>query len=235
VIHRLLHQSHSALFFAHAKACGWNADYQSEKHQLIYTLPQGERLFFRLPIQVPYPYPADHQDNILYQYIQILIESGVAAVGYFENGDNIDHKVFRAYMVRKKQGMSQIKYLNTKGKSRAGSRVRLAETAEFFSSIQERVNSYIQTYRIDRIAISCSLTLWPYLFGKHGDLHFTKKDPRIYKVPMHVPDCTYKNLLHVHDFLMQGELKYSATVEPQILPLLTKFLIGKEFGEDESW
>ena len=107
--HRLLNQSQRVLFFAHAEASGWIQEYQHEKHQVIYTIPGGDRLFFRLPIQVSYPYQSIHQDNVLYHYVQILIESGVAAVGYFENGENIDHKVFRAYMVRKKQGMSQIK------------------------------------------------------------------------------------------------------------------------------
>lgn len=236
--HRLLNFSQSASLMEHASACGWSEEYQFDKHQVIYTLPGGggERIFFRLPIQVDYPFRAIQQDNTLYQYLQILVESGVAAVGYFENGENIDHKVFRAYMVRKKQGMSQIKYLKTKGKSRAGSRVRLAETAEFFSSIRERVNTYFKTYRVDRIAISCSLTLWPYLFGEKGDLLFSKYDPRIYKVPMHVPDCTYENLRNVHKFLMRGELKYGIELDPQINTLLTKIqLSGQPEEEEDSW
>ncbi|WP_234364336.1 hypothetical protein [Lunatibacter salilacus] len=214
--HRLIKESHCIALLKQVGVSGWREEYQPEKHQIEYTLPGGERLFVRLPIQVAFPYRPIHQDNMLYQHIIILIESGLAAVGYFENGENIDHKVFRAYMVRKKQGKSQIKYLKTKGKSRAGSRVRLAETMEFFTSIRERVNSYIDTNRIDRIAISCSLTLWPYFFGGKGDLLFSKNDPRVYKVPMHVPDCTYDNLLKVNDFLMQGELKYSPEINKQI-------------------
>lgn len=233
--HRLIDESHCSAFLAHAEASGWSLEYQPEKHQLVYTLPGGDRLFFRLPIQVAYPYCSRHQDSTLYQHIVILIESGLAAVGYFENGENIDHKVFRAYMVRKKQGKSQIKYLKTKGKSRAGSRVRLAETTEFFTSIRDRVNAYLDTYRIDRIALSCSLTLWPYFFGGKGELIFSKNDPRIYKIPMDVPDCTYENLLKVHNFLSKGEVKYSWEMDKQIASLLALIPDSDENGESEDW
>lgn len=233
--HRLIKESQCISLLTHIKSSDWKEDYQPEKHQIAYTLPKGERLFVRLPIQLSYPYRSGQQDNTLYQHIVVLIESGLAAVGYFENGENIDHKVFRAYMVRKKQGKSQIKYLKTKGKSRAGSRVRLAETMEFFISIRDRVNTYLDTYRIDRIAISCSLTLWPYFFGGKGDLLFSKDDTRIYKIPMHVPDCTYDNMLRVNDFLMRGEIKYSLDLEKQVDDLLDIISQTKNGEEPEEW
>jgi len=235
VKHRLIEETQCIALLAHKGASNWNEDYQTDKHQIVYTLPQDERLFVRLPIQVAYPYRSIHQDNTLYQHIVVLIESGMAAVGYFENGENIDHKVFRAYMVRKKQGKSQIKYLKTKGKSRAGSRVRLAETIEFFVSIRERVNTYLDTYRIDRIAISCSLTLWPYFFGGKGDLMFSKDDQRVYKVPIHVPECTYDNLLKVNDFLMLGELKYSLDIENQVDDLMDIISGTEDKEKSEEW
>ena len=49
-------------------------------------------------------------------------------------------------MVRKKRGVSQIKHLKTKGKSRAGSRVRLAETEEFFENINGRLQDYFEEH-----------------------------------------------------------------------------------------
>ena len=233
--HRLLHQHHTALFIFHAATSGWNEEYQPEKHQISYTLTGGERLFLRLPLQVGYPFNEPSQENTFFNYIQLLVESGVASVGYFENGENVDHKVFRAYMVRKKQGMSQLKYLKTKGKSRAGSRVRLAETEEFFAAIQERINRYLTTYRVDRIAISCSLTLWPYLFGQKAKSPFSKDDNRVYKIPMHVPNCTYENLMNVHDFLSKGELKYELSLESQISGILSRFVNNEDSKETESW
>lgn len=233
--HRLIKESQCISFLDQEKVSQWTEEYQPDKHQLAYSIPGGERVFVRLPIQLAFPYHSLHQENTLYQHIVIMIESGLAAVGYFENGENLDHKVFRAYMVRKKQGKSQIKYLKTKGKSRAGSRVRLAETLEFFTAIRERVNLYVETNRIDRIAISCSLTLWPYFFGGKGDLMFSKEDQRIYKIPMHVADCTYDNLLRVNDFLMQGELKYNPEIEDQIDSILNSDFDIDDTGKSEEW
>jgi hypothetical protein len=106
---------------------------------------------------------------------------------------------------------------------------------EFFTSIRDRVNTYMQAYRIDRIAISCSLTLWPYFFGAKGDLLFSKEDPRVYKVPMHVSDCTFDNLLKANRFLMQGELKYNLEFEKQIRSFLTIITDTGEKGESEDW
>src|SRR5687767_1115631 len=107
---------------------GWK--YDPEKHRIL--LPDettGEDSFIlRLHITLPAPDKDLSFPKNPLRYVILLVQSGSCAVGYFENGINLDHKVFRAYMVRKKRGVSQIKHLKTKGKSRAGSRVRLAET-----------------------------------------------------------------------------------------------------------
>ncbi len=170
-------------------------------------------VYFRLPITVPAPpIPADWQEKTLH-YIILLIQSGQCAVGYFEGKSNPDHKVFRSYMVRKKQGKSQIKYLKTKGKSRAGSRVRLGETVEFFENINGRLKEYFETYDIDMVAMSCSKTLIPYLFNSKAETPFDKKDERIYKLPMHVNTPTYEILLDVQKFLLKGELMYEEKEE----------------------
>ena len=155
-------------------------------------------------------------------YIILLIQSGSCAIGYFENGINLDHKVFRAYMVRKKQGTSQIKYLKTKGKSRAGSRVRLAETVEFFENINERLQEYFAQHRIDRIALSCSKTLLPYLFASKVPPPFEKRDPRIYKIPKHIHTPIYEVMLDTHKFLLKGELLYEETYQAKVDELLGK-------------
>jgi hypothetical protein len=164
-------------------------------------------LYFRLPLTKTF----DDQTNSLVNselenYVLIMIRAGIASVGLFEHFQNTDHRVFRAYMVRKKQGKSQIKYLKTKGKSRAGSRVRLAETLEFFNEINERLNRYFTDHRIDRIGIACSETLLPYIFTAKTIPPFEKKDPRIFKIPKHIQNPTFESLLETNSFLLQGEL-----------------------------
>lgn len=63
--------------------------------------------YIRLPLHLQFP---DISFSAYTRYIILLIQSGNAAAGYFENDKILDHKVFSAYMVRKKQGKSQIKH-----------------------------------------------------------------------------------------------------------------------------
>ena len=199
-------QSKTLLQFIRTKPLVW--EYIPAKNQLLFDHEGSTTLTFRLPISISSPEAFYDLPYDKASYVLLLIRSGIASVGYFEDGENIDHKVFRAYMVRKKQGMSQIKYLKTKGKSRAGSRVRLAETMEFFEQINERVNEYFDEYPIDRIALSCPITLIPYLYGSKVPTPFAKDDPRIFKIPKHVQHPTFDSLMEINKFLLKGEIKY---------------------------
>lgn len=177
--------------------------YDFEKHRMLISNEKGEEtISFRLPISYHSP---DFPEKEVH-YIMVLIQSGSSSLGYFEDGNNLDHKVFKSYMVRMKQGKSQIKYLKTKGKSRAGSRVRLGNTMEFFENINERLQEYFNNHEIDRIAISCSKILIPYLYNSKVACPFDKKDPRIYKIPKHVDTPDYEEMLSVNRFLQGGEL-----------------------------
>ena len=168
----------------------------------------NENLVFRLPITLPAPEKDLSLPEKPVHYVILLVQSGSCAIGYFENGLNLDHKVFRAYMVRKKRGVSQIKHLKTKGKSRAGSRVRLAETEEFFEHINERLQAYFAAHHIDRIALSVSKILIPYLFSSKTKTPFDKRDERIFKIPKHIHTPIYEVLLDANKFLQKGELIY---------------------------
>lgn len=209
LIHQLIEKDTCLHLIAQANHGGWDAEYEADKHQIRYQYG-NHQILLRLPIQISYPIHVKDQENKLFHHVIVLIESGLSAVGYFENGEIIDHKVFRAYMVRKKQGKSQIKHLKTKGKSRAGSRVRLSETLEFFDNINDRLKYYFNMYRVDLIVISCSKTLIPYFYGAKNPPPFDKSDPRIYNLPMHIPQCTYENLMSAQQFLDKGELKFKA-------------------------
>ncbi|EPR65433.1 hypothetical protein [Cyclobacterium qasimii] len=157
-----------------------------------------------LPFSLSYNTETNGVAKVEKNWIVFLIRSGTAALGYFEEGTNTEHKVIRAYMVRKKQGKSQIKYLKTKGKSRAGSRVRLEASEKFFNDINEKLSDYLNKYPVDYIAYSCSKTLWPYLFTEEGKLK--KDDPRLFKVPAHIQEPGYGKLLEINDLLQSPNL-----------------------------
>ncbi|MBC5991964.1 hypothetical protein [Pontibacter cellulosilyticus] len=209
--------------------------YDPEKHRLALLDEAGnEQLYFRLPLTIPSPTATQAEAQV--NYVILLIQSGNCAIGYFEDGINLDHKVFRSYMVRKKQGKSQIKYLKTKGKSRAGSRVRLGETVEFFENINGRLQEYFEEHYIHRIAISCSKTLIPYLFNSKVETPFSKNDPRLYKIPKHIHTPIYEVMLNANKFLMKGEVIYDEAHQEYVEKLLpVSELYMPDEDEEDSW
>ncbi len=175
--------------------------YLHEKHSLQLVHREQEIAQLRLPISLHY------QEDRPLNYLLLLVQTGHAALGYFEGGENVSHKVLKSYLVRKKQGMSQLKYLKTKGKSKAGSRVRLGNAIDFFENINERSTSYLSEYSVDRIAISCPKTIWPYLFQSKLTCPFDKKDERLYKVPFHVNTPKLEELMKINRSLQGGLLE----------------------------
>lgn len=206
-LNRFLSKESAALILQAIVRGDYVYQYEQNKHRLVFREKTGsDELYYRLPLTLPAPINNQFANTLPIHYVILLIQSGNCAIGYFEDGLNLDHKVFRSYMVRKKQGKSQIKYLKTKGKSRAGSRVRLGETMEFFENINERLQSYFAHHEVHRIAISCSKTLIPYLFSSKVTIPFDKHDPRLLKIPKHVHTPIYEVLLDTNKFLQRGEL-----------------------------
>lgn len=126
--------------------------------------------------------------------VYLSIEAGNAALILNKGKETLFHTTFSAYMTRKKQGFSQIKYLKKKGKSRAGSRIRLAESQEFFEKINQKLIDLFELHQIDRIGLNCSKTLLPFLYQSNVLPPFEKKDERLYKIPLHIPQSNYTNL-----------------------------------------
>ncbi|MEQ9303185.1 MAG: hypothetical protein RJQ14_04660 [Marinoscillum sp.] len=159
----------------------------------------------------------DTQTSVLY----LSIESGSAAICLMEGTENVYHTTFSAYMTRKKQGFSQIKYLNKKGKSRAGSRVRLAKTVEFFENINQTMNELWEDFQISRLALHCSKTLLPYLMQSKVPFPVDKRDPVLYKIPLHIPQSNYTNLDAAIKKLKSPVLFYDEKYAEILLEILT--------------
>ncbi|WP_052444386.1 hypothetical protein [Flammeovirga sp. OC4] len=162
-------------------------------------------------------------------YVICIIQTESASVALVKNGLIVDHKTFSTYAVRKKQGKSQIKYLKTRGKSKAGSRVRLANTLNFFEHINERLETYFKENTIERIAFSCSKILLPYLFTSKVKCPFEKKDERIYKIPKHIPNANFEDLQQIHKSLSKAELFFNE----EDLEVTNQLLAGV-FSKDEN-
>ncbi|TAE44361.1 MAG: hypothetical protein EAZ89_21695 [Bacteroidetes bacterium] len=187
-------------------------DADNEKHKLSLRNAEGQITeSFRPPLPLPgLPEPFDLQAYIaqlpeeMPSYAIALVQLGGASLGYFEAGEVTDHKVFKKYMSRRKQGRSQISYLKTRGKSKAGSRVRLANTYSFFEEINERLTEWEEEFQPPRILLSCPAQVWGLMFQSKVPPPFDKKDPRIGWIPteVHLPD--HEELLRINRFVQQG-------------------------------
>lgn len=220
--------------------CGKNHFITSYDHQkkriTFYDSDHHKILIIRLSINLKYLQEKQIVVKLDFiNHIILLIKSGIASVAFFENTELMDHKVFRAYMVRKKQGKSQIKYLNTKGKSRAGSRVRLQETLDFLEEINIRLISYFEENRIDLIAINSSKILLPYLFESKSKTPFEKKDPRLYKIPKHIASATHENLLEVNEQLFTSAVFVPETGRDIFENIISNHDATIDENQEEDW
>ena len=188
-------------------------EYAFAKHVIYLKNEVGESIgFLRLPLHLSITDDLtvlDEESSALY----LSIESGYAAICIMKGRQNMYHTTFSAYMTRKKQGFSQIKYLNKKGKSRAGSRVRLAATMEFFENINTTLTELLEGFKVARIGLNCNATLIPYLYQSKVPAPFDKKDPRLYKIPVHIPKSNFAELYGAIKKLMAPRLYYEAKNE----------------------
>lgn len=228
----ILDDERTVSFFNYLKSKGLDLVYFPKKRKIKFLNDSGEPLF-SIRLAIHFKFDTNKKELFLEEFsncLLILIRSGMASVGMVQNGDLLHHKVFRAYMVRKKQGKSQVKYLKTKGKSRAGSRIRLSATLEFFEDISKRVNEHLEEYAVDQIGLSCSETLIPYFFNANERLNLYKKDPRIFKIPKHIGAPTLEMLYSVKKFLENNEL----LIMEDGKPLFQSFMEERKGPVDEE-
>jgi len=184
----------------------FNLLFDKKKHQLSVENEQDWLAKIYLPWTLDWSEVRGLRENPDSHYSLVLIRAGQACTGYFHQGTLIDHKVFRAYMVRQKQGVSQIKHLKTKGKSRAGSRIRLEETTRFFEEINERLTSYADQFPIDMWGISCAKTMWPYYFSSAITPPFSSKAENLIELPFHISQASYEELKKAGNLLQKFHL-----------------------------
>ena len=187
---------------------------KSKSKSLIIKDHFNQIIEFTLPIIFPEIYQNEPLSDYLNKinlvpsnYFIILIQAGNCALGHFCNNRLMDHKVIKKYMVRKKQGKAQITYLKKKGKSRLGSRIRLANTTRFFIEINEVLSKWFTKSEVFKIFYSCTPYLWGLLFRVKVKTPFNKKDARIKKIPIDVKIPNFKELIYINKFILSGRLQ----------------------------
>ncbi len=207
-----------ALFLVNqANEAGWKIRYLPEKHQLLIENEVSWLAKLFLPWTMNWLPEGKFQVQEDVHYCLTLVRAGQAALGYFHQGKLLDHKVVRGYLVRQKQGKSQFKYLKTKGKSRAGSRIRLEETLVFFKEINDRLQVYAKQYPLNFWGLGSAKTLWPLLFDGEVKPPFSSKSAELIELPYPFTKGSYEELQELELRLQQFHLLLSPLAEPLIL------------------
>ncbi|MDX2305214.1 MAG: hypothetical protein NW226_20555 [Microscillaceae bacterium] len=168
------------------------------KYPFIFPIPQEDTGDQTLTTQIS-------PEEDIPDYLMVLLEAGQAALGHFIEGKLDSHKVIRKYMVRAKQGKLQLSHLKTKGKSKLGSRIRLAQSKEFFEEINEKLLEW-EVEDVDLILYNSSIQLWNGLFDAPNPPPFAKRDTRLRKIPKDLPSPTFELLHETNQWALQGEL-----------------------------
>ncbi|MEM7356537.1 MAG: hypothetical protein AAF657_37320, partial [Acidobacteriota bacterium] len=115
-------------------------------------------------------------------------------------------KSFRRYVVRGK-GRAQPLHLKTKGKSRYGSRLRLANARRLLVETNEKLNEWEEDFGpADRIYYSCPVRLWPSLFEASPAPPFEKSGPLV-RIPLDLPRPTVDVLLRTYRSFEYGRIE----------------------------
>jgi hypothetical protein len=209
---------------------GWEIRYLPEKHQLLLENKVSWLAKLFLPWKMTWLPEGKFQVQEDVHYCLTLVRAGQASLGYFHQGKLLDHKVFRGYLVRQKQGKSQFKYLKTKGKSRAGSRIRLEETLVFFKEINERLQVYAKQYPLNFWGLGCAKTMWPLLFDGEVKPPFSSKSAELIELPYPFTKGSYEELQELELRLQQFHLLLSPLAEP-----LIQLQQASDPEADDSW
>jgi hypothetical protein len=165
--------------------------------------------FARLEAETELDYYLDDvEGQELPAYGMFIMQAGAGALGYFEDGEVVFHKAIKKYMVRAKRGKSQINYLNTRGKSKAGSRIRLANTHRFIEEIIEYLIRWEEYDPPTRWLYSCHASLWGLLFAADPPPPFEKTDPRLKKLPFDVNKPDFAELQRMNELACMAEVRW---------------------------
>lgn len=200
-----------------------------EKHALVAVDDDYNKLF---DLRLPLPYPTIGEDISNEEYfasvpesflpfVFLIMQAGISAMAYYENGKLTRHKVIRKYMVRKKQGKAQLHHLKTKGKSRLGSRIRLQQSKQFFEEINAKIREWDVMEQSNAIVYSCPVRLWPMLFDADPMPPFSKDDKRLRKVPIEVKTPKLEELERVCKSVSRG---YLVVHQPMDFAFIEDFL-----------
>ncbi len=145
----------------------------------------------------------------------LLMQAGAVSLGRFEGARPVATKSLRRYVVRGK-GRAQPLHLKTKGKSRYGSRLRLANARRLLIETNEKLIEWEKEFGpADRVYISCPVRLLSSVFETTPAPPFEKSGPLV-KIPLDLPRPTTEVLLRTYRSLEYGRIEGIAGPAPDV-------------------
>lgn len=142
--------------------------------------------------------------------IVLLVQAGATAIGVWQDDDLLAHKVITKYVVRGR-GRAQPTHLKTKGKSRAGSRLRLRNAQVQLVETNEKLCAYFAEHGAPRLVhYSVPVRIWPQLFRVDPEPPFGQRDVLLRRIPVHVHAPRFEELLRVRGRLARGRIIWLA-------------------------
>ena len=136
----------------------------------------------------------------------ILAQAGAVALAMFELGEPLVTKSFKRYVVRG-NGRAQPAYLDSKGKSRYGSRLRLQNARQMIEETNRRLDGFWREHGApDQILVGAPPKLWAEHFLAPIKPPFDRDTP-ITRVPLDFPVPTTSVLLRTYRSLQYGQIR----------------------------
>jgi hypothetical protein len=137
----------------------------------------------------------------------VLARAGAVALGLFDDDELVDHKVFKRYVVRGR-GRAQPTHLEAKGKSRYGSRLRLANARALRRDALARMDAWSAEHGLlDGLYYAAPVRLWAELTAD-ADLPLAEGDAAE-AVPGEVGQPSFEEMLRVRRRLGRGRIVWA--------------------------
>jgi hypothetical protein len=134
----------------------------------------------------------------------LLMQAGAHAYGLWEDDELVLHRAEKRYVIRG-NGKAQPTWLETRGKSRYGSRLRLQNAKAIVDhTIADLVGWTEERGAFDAVFFSCPVRAW-------ADFRAHRPPPpfgaaRLARIPLDVDVPTHAELLRVRQWLVEGSL-----------------------------
>lgn len=190
-------------------------DLQADKQLLrVFNEEQTELFNMRLPLMLPLPGEsrvlatfAEKLQRDIPRYVIFLVQAGRAALGSFDGGEVVRHKVFQRYVVRRKHGKSQVTHSKKKGSKSAGGQLRMRQAQALFEDVNQKLREWQVEESQCPLLYYCPINLWQFFFSAKTKPPFSRKDERLRKIPRDIAPPSYQELLRANEQVCHGWLQ----------------------------